>query len=173
MKSPVTIVPYNPQWPGIYEEEKKRVLRTVGDKVQAIEHIGSTSVPGLGAKDIVDMMVGVKGRQTAEECRILLESIDFTEVTPEPGHEEWFYCLGKTPGITPRFHLHLMKYPSPFWNKHILFRDYLRAHPELAEAYYELKKRLADQYGRDRLGYTDAKTDFISRVLEKAKPGRL
>ena len=168
MPEPVIIVPYNPQWPGIYEKEKKRVLRTLGDKAQVIEHIGSTSVPGLGAKDIVDIAVGVKGRSEAEECRELLESIDFTKVTPQPDHTEWFYCLGKTPGMVPRFHLHLMKYPSPFWNKHIRFRDYLRAHPEVAREYFELKKSLADYYCTDRIGYTDAKTDFIEKVIEKA-----
>lgn len=168
MKPPVVIVAYNPQWPRIYEEEKVRVLKTLGSKALAIEHIGSTSVPGLGAKDIVDMLVGVKDSQFAEKCRVLLESIDYTKVTPQPGHSEWFYCLGKTPGIVPRYHLHLIKYPSPFWNKHILFRDYLRSHPEVAAEYCELKKNLAEQFGSDRIGYTDAKSGFVEGVLERA-----
>ncbi len=168
MKPPVVIVPYDPQWPRIYEDEKANIFKTLDDKALAIEHIGSTSVPGLGAKDIVDVMVGVRNLRTAEECRILLESIDFTEATPQPGHEEWFYCLGKTQGITSRFHLHLMKYPSAFFNKHILFRNYLRAHPEVALNYYKLKKRLAAEFGRDREGYTNAKTEFIEGIIGKA-----
>jgi GrpB-like predicted nucleotidyltransferase (UPF0157 family) len=169
MKPPVVIVEYNSQWPKFYEEEKAKVLQVLADKVLAIEHIGSSSVPGLGGKDIVDFFVGVKGKKDADRCLQLLKSLDYTRVTPEPGHTEWFYCLSKTPGITPRYHLHLMRYPSPFWSKHILFRDYLRAHPELAEEYYELKKKLADKYGSDRIGYTDAKTEFIERVIEKAR----
>lgn len=165
MKPRVVIIPYKPQWPWIFKEEKKEVLNTLEDKALVVEHIGSTSVPGLGAKDIVDMVVGVKDRQAAEDCRIMLESIDYTEVTPEPGHTEWFYCLGKTPGITPRFHLHLMKFPSPFFAKHILFRNYLRSNKKVRDEYYELKKRLADKYGRDREGYTGAKTEFIERII--------
>lgn len=145
------------------------ILKALGDKVLAIEHIGSTAVPGLGAKDIVDIMVGVKDRQTAEECRIRLESIGFTKVTPQPGHEEWFYCLSKASGFTPRFHLHLVKYPSSFFDKHILFRNYLCGHPEVAGEYYEFKKRLADRYGSDRIGYTDAKTNYIERIIQEAK----
>ncbi len=171
VKPPVVIVPYDSRWPGIFEIEKAVISDTLGEMALIIEHIGSTSVHGLGAKDIVDIMAGVKNRQAAEECRLLLEAVDFTEatpVTPEPGHDEWFYCLGKTPGIAPRVHLHLVKYPSPFFNKHILFRDYLRTHPGVARDYYELKKRLADEYGRDREGYTNAKSEFIEGIIDKA-----
>lgn len=169
MKLPVVIVPYNPQWPELYEQEKTRVFKVLDDKALVIEHIGSTAVPGVGGKDIVDFMVGVRDKAEADESVQLLQSLDYTDVTPQPGHTEWFYCLGKTPGITPRYHLHLMKYPSPFWSKHILFRDYLRAHPELAEEYYDLKKKLADKYGSDRIDYTDAKSEFIEGVVEKAR----
>ncbi|MBN2380606.1 GrpB family protein [candidate division WOR-3 bacterium] len=153
----------------MFKEERKRVLEILGDKALAIEHIGSTSVPGLGAKDIVDFVVGVDRKGTADKSVDILQTLDYTDITLQPGHTEWFYCLGKTPGIFPRFHLHLMKYPSPFFNKHILFRDYLRGHLEVAAEYFELKKRLADRYGRDRLGYTDAKTDFIEEVFRKAR----
>jgi GrpB-like predicted nucleotidyltransferase (UPF0157 family) len=168
VKPPVVIVSYNPNWPQIYEKEKALVLKILRENTLAIEHVGSTSVPGLGAKDIVDMVVGVNDRQAAEDCLILLEPIGYTEVTPEPGRTEWFYCLGKTPGVFPRFHLHLMKYPSTFFSRHILFRDYLRIHPEIADEYCELKKRLAAEYGSDREGYTNAKTEFVESVLMKA-----
>lgn len=167
MTPPVVIVPYDSRWPEIYKKERAVILSVLGERPLVIEHIGSTSVFGLGAKDIVDIMAGVKNRQAAEECRMLLEAAGFTDATPEPGHDEWFYCLGKTPGLTPRFHLHLVKYPSPFFDKHILFRNYLRAHREVAKDYYELKKRLADEYGRDREGYTNAKSEFIETVLAK------
>lgn len=172
MKPPVIIVGYDPRWPVLYKEEKRQILSVIGDRILAIEHIGSTAVPGLGGKDIVDFMVGVDGKEDADECVQRLQSLDYTDITPQPGHTEWFYCLSKTPGITPRYHLHLMKYPSPFWSKHILFRDYLRAHPEVAAEYFELKKRLADKYGRDRIGYTDAKSEFIEKVVEKARAER-
>ena len=157
----------------MYEKEKTKVLDTLGDKVLAIEHMGSSAVPGLGGKDIVDFMVGVKGKKDARECVQMLQSLDYTRITPQPGHTEWFYCLSKTPGITPRYHLHLMKYPSPFWNKHVLFRYYLCAHPEVAAEYYQLKKKLADKYGSDRIGYTEAKSEFIESVVTKAHAERM
>jgi len=166
---PVIIVPYNPRWPEFYKQEKEKVVKVMGEKVKSIEHIGSSSVPGLGGKDIVDFAVGVQSRETADESVDLLQALDYTSITPQPGHTQWFYCLGKSPGLLPRYHLHLMKCPSPFWTKHILFRYYLRKHPEVALEYFNLKKRLAEKYGRDRIGYTEAKTIFIERVMNKER----
>lgn len=168
MPRPVSIVDYDPSWPILYEEEKRRILEIAGHKVLRIEHIGSTAVPSLGAKPIVDMMAGVRQRSDADECLPLLERIGYLDVTPEPDNSEWYYCLGKGPH-SPGYHLHLVKFMSGHWRRHILFRDFLRTHPEVAQQYYELKERLAIRYGTDRVGYTDAKTSFINSVISRAK----
>jgi GrpB-like predicted nucleotidyltransferase (UPF0157 family) len=164
-KRPVTIVGYDPRWPDIYEEEKRVVLDTIGERITRMEHIGSTAVPSLGAKNIVDMMAGVGSREVADECQRLLLGVGYDDVTPQPGEVDWFYCLGKNHQIV-YFHLHLVLYPSDRWDRQVLFRDILRANPEIAENYCALKRRLAEEMGCDRVAYTEAKTGFIESVLD-------
>ncbi len=164
MPDSVIIVDYNPDWPILYEKEKRRILEAVRDRILGIEHIGSTAVPGLGAKPIIDIMAGVHDKASADECLLPLQKIGYTDVTPEPDNPGWFYCLGKAPHSVG-YHLHLMKYQSSDWNRHLVFRDYLRSHPDVAEKYFRLKKRLSKEYGINRVGYTDAKTTFIGKIV--------
>ena len=167
MPGPVVIVDYDSEWPTLFEREKERVLEAVGQIISAVEHIGSTAVPGLGAKPIIDMMAGVRSKDDADECLEPLRRIGYSDVTPEPGHAEWFYCLGKSPHSTG-YHLHLVKFMSSHWMRQLVFRDYLRTHPATAQQYYEYKKSLSAKYGSDRVGYTEAKTAFIESVLAQA-----
>jgi len=168
MPNKVIIVEYDPRWHEIYQEEKQRVLGVLGERALSIEHIGSTAVPGLGAKPIIDMMVGVRDEETGDECQRLLYDAGYTDVTPEPEEPDWYYCLGKGPHSVG-FHLHLVRHGSGFRERHLEFRDYLREHPETAREYYELKKGLAEEHGSGRLAYTEAKTEFIESVVAKAK----
>ncbi len=172
MPRPVIIVEYDPEWPACYEEEKHLILRAVGGKALAIEHIGSTAVLGLGAKPIIDMMAGVHNLTEAEELLPSLREIGYEDVTPEPGDPEWYYCLGKkhrpdNPRIE-NYHLHLMKYESETWKRHVAFRDFLRTHPDVAQEYEILKRGLAAKHGSNRLDYTNAKTEFIASVVNRA-----
>ncbi len=168
MSQPVVIVDYDPRWPALYEKEKARLQEAIGDRILAIAHIGSTAVPGLAAKPIVDIFVGVRERAAAEECVSLLSSLGYTNVTPED-HPEWYYCLGNGPSGASTFHVHLVKYPSAHWERHLLFRDYLRAHAEVAEEYCRLKRELAARHGSDRVAYTEAKSAFIASVEAQAR----
>ncbi|MDQ1281378.1 MAG: hypothetical protein QG670_2643 [Thermoproteota archaeon] len=170
LSHPVVIVDYNPKWPVIFEEEKKRILEAAGCKIRAIQHIGSTAVPGLGAKPIVDMMAGVDSSTDADECLSLLCPIGYTDITPEPGNTDWYHCLGKRDLDNMTYlHLHLMRFLSYDWGRHLLFRDFLRSHNDVAIQYFELKKSLAAKYGADRVGYTNAKTSFIESVVALAR----
>jgi len=108
-------------------------------------------------------MAGVRDKTSADGCLLPLQKIGYTDVTVEPENPEWFYCLGKAPHSTG-YHLHLMKNQSSTWNRHLVFRDYLRNHPEVVEKYFRLKKRLSKKYGLDRVGYTNAKTAFIKNI---------
>jgi GrpB-like predicted nucleotidyltransferase (UPF0157 family) len=168
MSRPVVIVDYDPHWPTLYEEEKRRILGVIGHKVLSIEHISSTSVPGLGTKPIVDIMACVRGPADADDCIPLLRDIGYTDVTPQEGTPDWYYCLGKDVHSTG-YHLHLMRFMSDFSVKHILFRDFLRTHPSVAQQYYELKEELAARYGSDRVAYTESKTAFIESVIVQAR----
>lgn len=161
----------------MYEEEKRRILGAIGHEVIAIEHVGSTAVPGLGGKPIIDIMVGVYQSNDADECVPLLQDLDYKNLTPQPEEPDWYYCLSKTyEGETVKlknYHLHLVKFMSDHWKKHLLFRDFLRTHPDMAQRYYELKKKLAAKYGSNRIGYTDAKTSFIESVIAEAYQRRV
>jgi GrpB-like predicted nucleotidyltransferase (UPF0157 family) len=167
MPRPVVIVPYDPEWPRIYDEESTLIRDTVGGVIRSLEHVGSTSVPGLWAKPIIDIIAGVDGPADAERCRELLQPIGYDDASTGD-NPDWYYCLGKGPH-SPGFHLHLVKEGSRFHEKHILFRDWLRSHPADAEAYTELKIRLAEKYRNDRVAYTDGKTEFINGIVERAK----
>lgn len=166
----ITIVEYNPEWPRIYEEERDLILSVIGKHVKSIYHVGSTSVPGLGAKPIIDIIAGLGGGEVADRCLPALAAIGYNDVTPEPTEDDWYYCLGKGPHSLG-FHLHLMRHGSGFLLRHIRFRDYLRVHPETAKEYYELKKRLVEKYADMREVYTESKTEFVNGVLEKAMKG--
>ena len=163
MPSVVIIVDYDTQWPTLYEKEKALVRRVLEHRICALEHVGSTAVPKLGGKNI-DIMAGVKSVDEANQCISPLESIGYKDVTPQPDNTEWYYCLGKGPHSVG-YHLHLVKFNSEHWKKHIVFRDFLRKNPQIAQEYFNLKKRLAIKYGTDRLGYTEAKSPFIESIL--------
>ena len=168
MKRSIIIMDYDSQWPILYEEEKNRILNVIGNKIMAIEHIGSTAVPGLGAKPIIDIMVAVRCLADAEDCIAPLQSIGYEYV---PEHEasipERRY-FRKGPQEAHR-HLHMVERTSDFWEKHILFRNFLRAHPDIAQQYYLLKKELAAKFSSDRNAYTDTKASFIESMIAKAR----
>jgi GrpB-like predicted nucleotidyltransferase (UPF0157 family) len=165
----VIVVDYDPRWPILYEEEKDRILGAIGHLVVAIEHIGSTAVPGLGAKRIIDIMGAVRQLADAEECigplqRIGYEYVpEYNEIIPE---RRYFH---KGPAEARTHHLHMVGLTSDFWERHLLFRDFLRTHPEEAQRYYELKKELAARFRSDREGYNDAKSSFIESVVAEAQ----
>jgi GrpB-like predicted nucleotidyltransferase (UPF0157 family) len=163
MTERVNIVTYNPEWPRRFAEESE-VLGTVftGSNV-AIEHIGSTSVIGLGAKPIIDIMIGLERLADAETRIAALEALDY-EYVPEYESEMPDRRYFRKPRLGPRaYHVHCVVKDSSFWVRHLAFRNHLRAHPESARAYEELKRSLAIRLGKDE--YTDAKTPFIEGIL--------
>ncbi len=160
---PVVMVEYDPAWPGMFEKEKARILAVGGTKIRTMEHIGSTAVPGLGAKPIIDILAGVMVLTDAEFNIPKLASIRYKY---HPEKEDIFperRYLDK-----PSYHLHMVEESSDFWSRHLAFRDHLRKHPETAMRYFDLKRSLAQKYRLDREEYTDAKTDFIVTTLRAA-----
>ena len=172
MSAPVLIVDYDPDWPLEFEAERRGILAAVDGGISTVIHIGSTAVPGLCAKPIVDIMAGVPGLREAEALLPPLSERGYDDVTKIDDSDEWFYCLGKAPekpSDTMRyFHLHLMREDSHDWNRHVNFRDYLRLHPETAAIYCTLKRRLAERFRDQREVYTESKTRFIREIEAKA-----
>ncbi|MBI4785826.1 MAG: GrpB family protein [Chloroflexi bacterium] len=169
MASSIVIEKYDPRWPEMYAEEKKRICAAIGEYLVGIEHIGSTSVPGLGAKPIIDILAGVTTLRQVENCIEPLKTIgykylpEYEQIIPERR-----YFL-KSRGDTQTHHLHIFEATNWLHRHELVFRDYMRAHPEAARQYVELKKQLAAQYGPDRTGYTAAKTDFIRAIIAQAR----
>ncbi len=170
MARPVRIVDYNPSWPEWYRQEKGALISALGDLLISVEHIGSTSVEGLSAKPIIDILAGVANLQDADLSIEHLEHIGY-EYVPEYEKElpnRRYFRKGKA---SKHVHLHMVEIDSVFWRRQLAFRDYLRVHPETAREYDQLKRELAVQYGRDRSGYTEAKSEFIRSVETQALAG--
>jgi GrpB-like predicted nucleotidyltransferase (UPF0157 family) len=165
---PVIIVDYDPRWPEMYEAEKARILEVAGRWLADIQHVGSTSVPGLAAKPVIDIMPGVARLEDAEHIIGPLQALGYEYV---PWQEEDAPIPDRRyfrRGVPRSHHVHVAEVGGDFWTRHLLFRDYLRDHPEACHEYAALKRHLAAEYGSDRLGYVEAKTDFISRIEETA-----
>jgi GrpB-like predicted nucleotidyltransferase (UPF0157 family) len=172
MSAPVVIVDHNPQWPSLYEQEKSLLLGAIGHIVAAIEHIGSTAVPGLGAKPIIDIMIGLHQLDDAVECIPRLQSLGYQYVPEFEAAIPERRFFRKGPDEARSHHIHMVERASDFWERHLLFRDYMRAHPEEAWRYQQLKQELAARFGSDRDGYSHAKAPFIQAVLAKAIAGQ-
>ena len=170
MPLPIIIVDYSPEWATEFRKEQARIRGAIGDQVLAIEHIGSTAVPGLGAKPIIDIMVAVEAISNGFDCIDPLESLGYEHV-PYPEFPERLFFRNGPMGEGP-YHLHITELMSSFWVDKILFRDFLRAHSEAAQEYFRLKKDLALRYGEDGEkyeAYTEAKSPFIKSALERAR----
>ena len=176
LRDAVSISPYNPAWPGLFRQEKEHLLSCLpADLVGRVEHFGSTAVPGLSAKPIVDILVEVTDLQ-ATRARIapVLESQGYeyfwrpTRGDDGPPFYAWFIKRDR-PGGARTHHIHMVEAGfTEHWDR-LLFRDYLIGHPETAREYGALKIRLAADFPGDRVAYTRGKTEFVERVTEQAK----
>ncbi len=165
----VNIVEYDSRWPTLFAEEAARVWQVLGKElVVEIEHIGSTAVPGLAAKPIIDLMVGVHSLEKAQLAIPALEALGYVYWLEDPRPGRMFFVKGMPPyGRGRTHHIHIVEAYGEFWQRK-LFRDYLRAHPDEAKRYEALKRDLAARFPKDREGYTDGKAEYIQAVMEKA-----
>ncbi len=171
----VVVVAYDSAWPVQFEEEKARIVAAIGTYLDAIEHIGSTAVPGLGSKPVLDIQASVRNYSLIAECVPLLEGLGY-EYKGEhgiPGRHFFRKPGTAVSGLERTHHLHIVSKDAALgratWEKQVLFRDYLCAHPETAQEYYRLKSTLALQFAADRQSYTQGKTDFILNVVAQAR----
>lgn len=162
VRQPVEIAPYNPVWADDFAAEAAQVRAALGRLAVDIHHIGSTSVPGLDAKPIVDVMVTVRQLDDARACITPLAELGYIFVDHPQNTDRRFFKKGE-----PRtHHLHIVESGSDAEWRHLAFRDALRADARLRDDYAALKKELAERFKFDRPAYTDAKTDFIEGVLK-------
>ena len=159
----ISIIEYNPNWPVQFLIERD-ILQTVLSKwlVGDIEHIGSTAVPGLAAKPVIDIMAPVASLEGSWGAFKAAESVGYCFYPYKPDEMYWF-CK-PSPELRTH-HLHIVPLGSQTWVERLAFRDALRQNPELAQEYDALKRRLAQDFANDREAYTDAKAPFILRTL--------
>lgn len=154
---------YKNEWPSEFEKEKEFLLQKIRPWPHgAIEHVGSTSVPNLAAKPIIDIMFGVKSLECSKEAIGILEDNGYCYYPYKIEVMHWF-CKPSPEKRT--HHLHLIPYKSPLWQERITFRNVLRESPEIALEYAKLKQSLAAKYTSDREAYTQGKWPFIKKVL--------
>lgn len=138
--------------------------------METVEHIGSTAVPGLDAKPVVDLMAGVRDVRDADHCIRPLEGIGYSYWAEDPDpHHRLFVRFADAERTSRTHNLHVVETGGEYWKDRLLYRDYLRSHPGTAREYARLKYELAERFRDDREAYTRAKTAFVSAVVERAK----
>jgi GrpB-like predicted nucleotidyltransferase (UPF0157 family) len=163
----IRLVAYDPAWPMLFEEERAH-LESVLLPWQAgpIEHIGSTAVPGLTAKPVIDIMAAVGDLASSLPAREAVAQLGYIYFPYRPDVMHWF-C--KPSPAQRTHHLHLVPVDTPLWSERLLFRDYLRGSPDASAEYARLKVALAKKHQYDREAYTEAKGDFVMSIVERAR----
>ncbi len=165
--APVHIEAYDAAWPERFATEAGMIGQTIGSLITGgIHHVGSTAVPGLAAKPVIDIMVGVADLALSRPCIELLEPLDYCYFPYLDDVMHWF-CKPRPRHRT--HHLHLVPTGSPRYLDVLAFRDYLRAHPGARADYETLKRQLADRYPHDREAYTEGKTNLVGELTEAAR----
>lgn len=166
----VRIVAYQPTWRFLFEEEAARLRAALGERLLQVEHIGSTAIEGMSAKPVIDVMGAIRRLAEVEALVPLVETLGYDYKRDDPRPNRAFFAKG--PPSRRTHHLHLTELATVYWEESILFRDYLRTHPDAAEAYGRLKRRLAGEYPEDRESYAAGKTDFVKRIVALARSCR-
>jgi GrpB-like predicted nucleotidyltransferase (UPF0157 family) len=161
----VKLLPFKTQWHVLFLEEEKRLRKAIGRQVVDIQHIGSTSIPGMMSKPLLDIGVAIVHYQDGQRCVTPLRQIGY-EYRGEYGIPGRHFFVKGNPTT---HHIHMFEISNEIYTNYLLFRDYLIIHKETARSYARLKQRLADQYVDDRVAYQQGKAPFIQSVLQKIK----
>lgn len=170
----IHLVPYDPGWPTRYAHEARLVQEALSPlPIDGIEHFGSTAIPGIAAKPIIDILIAVPSVAAARDSfPARLRPLGYVFWADNPKTDRLFFVKGMPPfGDGRTHHIHVTEPSGELWRR-LAFRDYLRAHPEEAANYERLKRKLAGQHPTDREAYTDAKADYVAEVLRKAEAAR-
>jgi len=161
----VRLEPHNPEWRQLFDLEKSALQKVLGDKFIAAEHVGSTAIPDLKAKPILDLMLAIPNLDDWEWLKEPLTKLGYEfrrDFRTEQGH----VLFVKGPEENRTHYLKITELNSDFWTEHILFRDYLVNNPQYREEYQKLKENLFDTHGGNRELYTKGKEEFVRKVLK-------
>jgi GrpB-like predicted nucleotidyltransferase (UPF0157 family) len=165
MENPVVVLAYDPDWPGRFQSLRKRIADALGNMASAIEHVGSTAVPDLAAKPIIDLdvLLASETMLTAAIERLAHLGYIHRGNLGVPEREAF-----RAPAGDPRHHLYVCSPCSIEFRRHMAFRDYLRSHPKDAKIYGDLKIALAERFREDRSAYNAAKREFVEELTSQA-----
>jgi GrpB-like predicted nucleotidyltransferase (UPF0157 family) len=166
---PAAVVPYDAAWPERFESASTEILTAVGPRFLRLEHIGSTSVPGLAAKPVIDMMASVRRLQDGLAARTALAELGYQLV--ETGMPDRLFFQRRDRSGASTHHLHVVGEDTWATRNERLLRDHLRKHPEQARRYGELKEQLSCDLGSGE-AYTRAKTALIQELVDAARDAR-
>ena len=165
-KRRVEVVSYNSNWKEMYKEESEKIKNILNDIIIDIHHIGSTAIPGIKAKPVIDILVEVKDIEAVDQYNNRMEELGY-EVMGEHGiPKRRFFRKGRNKRT---HHIHIFQVGNEEIERHINFKLYLITHPDKAREYSKLKEKLANKYTYDVENYTNGKSDFIKEVGRKAK----
>jgi GrpB-like predicted nucleotidyltransferase (UPF0157 family) len=162
----IEVVPYNPEWPCLFQAEATRLAEALADEIVAIHHMGSTAIPGLQAKPTLDLLLVVRAIERIDAFNDAMIALGY-QPRGENGIPGRRYYVRHAEGAHTH-HLHAYQRGHPDIERHLRFRDYLRAHPGEAKAYGALKERLAQQYPADGRRYTEGKDALVAAIDRRA-----
>ena len=163
----VRVVAYDPEWPRKFEAEADRIARVLEDVVVHLHHIGSTAIPGIRAKPIIDILAEVVGLPLLDERAPAIEVLGYQAMGEFGIPQRRYFRRNDASGIRTN-HLHAFEVGSIEIDRHLAFRDYMTAHPLAAQAYGALKQRLASQHSDDMKAYVDGKDAFVKEHVALA-----
>jgi GrpB-like predicted nucleotidyltransferase (UPF0157 family) len=166
MDERIRVTAYDPEWPLAFAAERERLLGSLGDAALRIDHIGSTAVPGMAAKPVIDIQISLRDLDDEDSYLPAVESLGY-EVTGSLKEDHRFALLRDGSGRRA-VHLHLCRAGGEWESRHLVLRDYLRTHPVIAREYGSLKETLAEDHRDDRQGYLAAKAPHLDRLNEAA-----
>jgi GrpB-like predicted nucleotidyltransferase (UPF0157 family) len=169
--SKVEVVPHDPSWRSLFQTEATRVSVGLGENVIAVYHIGSTSIPGIYAKPVIDMLVEVKDILAVDGKTVAMESLGY-EVMGAFGIQGRRYFRKDNEAGIRTHQIHAFETGSPQLARHLAFRDYMISHPGEARAYSELKRKLAAEFPSSPDDYMDGKDAFIKEIDKRAAAWR-
>src|ERR1700691_4980432 len=165
MSQPIVIADYSDEWPILFSRVSRAIRNEIGVIALRIDHIGSTSIPGLAAKPIIDIQISVANLEPVDAYRPALQRLGYHWRASNPELTKRYFR--EAPG-SRRTHIHIRR--SGSWNEQwaLLFRDYMRCHSEEHEGYAQLKRSLAERFAHDMAAYTDAKGDLVWKIIRRA-----
>ncbi|WP_036480937.1 GrpB family protein [Myxosarcina sp. GI1] len=163
----VEVVPHNPQWKNAFKVESKQIAKAIGENIITIHHIGSTAISTIYAKPIIDFLVEVSDLALVDERNTEMEALGYEAMGEFGIKNRRYFRKHNLLGIRTH-HVHIFEVNSPEVKRHLAFRDYLIAYPQVAWEYSALKRKLAQKYPEDIEGYMDGKDRFIKDIEKKA-----